>query len=271
MEYENQKMLEDFFNKKQTIPLIKRELLSSPTVIERIQKSGLDEPFALDLLIQMTLAKRSTVGALVGQLKHHYLGDHQATADALMQACQGDLVDFDPKRDQFILIFDLDAKTHDLIRQYQYLPPMVIPPLPVTGNRGSGYVSICTDSLILRDNHHEGELCLDSINRFNSVPLAINDRVVKTIRNEWKNLDRAKEDETYEEFRERVKSFEKYEKDSFFTISLMIEMGNEFHLTHKVDKRGRTYCQGYHISYQGNCWNKAVLEFANKELVRQDS
>lgn len=267
MDFENQKMLESFFNKRQTYPLVKKELLSSEAVIKRIQASLLDEAFCLDLLIQMCLAKRSTVAALVGQMKHHFDGDHQATADGLYRACEADLLDWDPAKEQFILIFDLDRKTHDLIRQYQYLPPMVVPPMEVTQNRGSGYVTITTDSLILRDNHHEGELCLDSINRFNQIPLAINDRVVKGIRNEWKNLDKQKDDETFEEFKERRKAFEKYEKDSFFTIALMMEMGNEFRLTHKTDKRGRTYCQGYHITYQGNCWNKAVIEFARKEKV----
>jgi DNA-directed RNA polymerase len=41
--------------------------------------------------------------------------------------------------------------------------------------------------------------------------------------------------------------------------------GNRFWLTHKYDKRGRTYCQGYHVSYQGNDYNKACIEFADGE------
>ena len=43
--------------------------------------------------------------------------------------------------------------------------------------------------------------------------------------------------------------------------------GNHFYLTHRYDKRGRTYAQGYYINPQGNEWNKAVLEFADKEIV----
>jgi DNA-directed RNA polymerase len=38
-------------------------------------------------------------------------------------------------------------------------------------------------------------------------------------------------------------------------------------MTHKYDKRGRTYSQGYHIQPQGSDWNKAVIEFADKEIV----
>ena len=43
--------------------------------------------------------------------------------------------------------------------------------------------------------------------------------------------------------------------------------GNDIYLTHKYDKRGRIYCQGYFISYQGTDWNKAVIELSNKEIV----
>ena len=42
---------------------------------------------------------------------------------------------------------------------------------------------------------------------------------------------------------------------------------NDIYLTHKYDKRGRVYCQGYYISYHGTDWNKAVLELSNKEIV----
>jgi DNA-directed RNA polymerase len=44
-------------------------------------------------------------------------------------------------------------------------------------------------------------------------------------------------------------------------------LGNEFYLTHRYDKRGRCYAQGYHVNPQGNDWNKAVIELAEKEVV----
>ena len=46
--------------------------------------------------------------------------------------------------------------------------------------------------------------------------------------------------------------------------------GKDIYLTHKYDKRGRVYCQGYYISYQGTDWNKAVIELSNKEIVSDD-
>lgn len=273
MDFENQHMLETLFNERQTPKLLRREILASPELLARIEASGLDEGFAIDLLSQMILHKRTTVGTLVGILHRHFIaGDsYQRCARALETAVAMDLVDYDLAAQQFILRYDVDAATQDLLRQYQYLPPMIIPPLEIENdnrNRGSGYLTVRTDSLLLQDNHHEGDLCPDSLNRFNAIPLTINTAVVKSIRNQWKQLDSPKTDETWEDFRKRLKAFERYEADAFLTIALMVEMGNRFYLTHKVDKRGRTYAQGYHINPQGNCWNKACVELATKELVR---
>ena len=200
MDFENQKMLETFFNAKQTPLLLRRELLSSERVIIAIQKSELDEEFALDLLSQMILYKRTTLPTLVGLLRKHFAkcsNAFQACAEALHQACTKDLVDFDPVLEQFIIRFDMDQETHNLLRQYQYLPPMIVLPLTVDCNRGSGYLTIRHDSLILKHNHHEGDLALDAINNFNSIPLTINVDIVKGIRNSWKNLDKPKDSETY--------------------------------------------------------------------------
>ena len=42
-----------------------------------------------------------------------------------------------------------------------------------------------------------------------------------------------------------------------------------FYLTHAYDKRGRTYAQGYHVSYQGNDWNKACVQFGRAEALSE--
>jgi hypothetical protein len=273
MDYENQQMLERIFNEKQAIPLLHKELLDSEYIVRLIEQSQLDQGFALDLLAQMMLHKRATVATLVGLLKYHFekkLNPYQACADALQRAAEVDLIDYDIETQKFILRFDASAAVHDLIRQYQTLPPMIVPPKPLRtfgSNRGSGYLTIRTDSLLLQDNHHGGDICTDSLQKFNQIPLSINTDVVRKIRNEWQHLDKAKPGENWNEFQERRKAFERYEKDSLFTIALMVEMGNRFYLTHKVDKRGRTYAQGYHINPQGNCWNKACIELADPELI----
>ena len=110
-------------------------------------------------------------------------------------------------------------------------------------------------------------MCLDHINRMNRLKLTINQDVVTLVKNQWRNLDKAKDGETREDFEKRKRAFEKYDRTSRDVIKLIQQEGEHFHLTHKYDKRGRTYCQGYHVSYQAAPWNKAVIEFADKELI----
>ena len=47
----------------------------------------------------------------------------------------------------------------------------------------------------------------------------------------------------------------------------MVSQGNRFYLTHKVDKRGRIYAQGYHITTQGTAFKKAMIELAEPEFI----
>ena len=280
MDYENQEMIEHMFNEKQARPLLMREISKNEELQQRIDATvaaaeGLiPREFIEDVLVHLIQAKRTTVPALAGMLRFHFAQhvdayQHVATAVAGMIAAQ--LVNFDFSRMQVVIRYDVSEQTHDLLRQYMYLPPMIIPPLKVLDdgrNRGSGYITQKHDSLLLQDNHHDGELCVDHLNACNRVPLSINEDMVKSMRNSWKNIEKQKPDETFEEYQKRLKAFEKYEKDSFLVMALMLEMGNKFYLTHKYDKRGRTYAQGYQINSQGNCYNKAVIELANKEKVQ---
>ena len=122
-------------------------------------------------------------------------------------------------------------------------------------------------SIILRNNHHNDDVCLDHINRVNKIRFVINTDTATMVKNKWRNLDKPKEGETKEDFEKRKKAFEKYDRTAKDVISLLVKEGNEFHLTHKYDKRGRIYCQGYHVSYQAAPWNKAVIEFADQEII----
>src|SRR5690606_23472348 len=109
--------------------------------------------------------------------------------------------------------------------------------------------------------------CLDHRNRVNQVALSINLDTAETIQNEWRNLDKQKPDETYQEYQKRVKAFEKYDSVAKDVLRLAVSRGNRICLTPRYDKRGRTYCMGYRVTYQGTAWNKAVIEFADKEKL----
>ena len=50
-------------------------------------------------------------------------------------------------------------------------------------------------------------------------------------------------------------------------MDTLLALSDEVYLTHKFDRRGRTYSCGYHVNTQGTDYNKAVLGLKNKELV----
>lgn len=152
----------------------------------------------------------------------------------------------------------LPAEVIHFIENSAYLPPMVCEPLELKGNYDSGYLSH-KDSLILGNgNHHDGNICLDVLNTMNKVALKLDVDFLTSVHEEpTYELDTAEKRDMWLDF--------KAESNRMYL--LMLDLGNEFYLTHKVDKRGRIYAQGYHISTQGTAYKKAMIELANEEVV----
>jgi len=146
----------------------------------------------------------------------------------------------------------------EFIRNSEYLPPMVCEPLELTHNYSSGYLTH-NDSLILGSgNHHDGDICLDVLNKMNKVALRIDTDFVSSF----------EEEPTFEfETPEQHQNWINFKRQSYEFYMLMVEQGNKFYLTHKNDKRGRIYASGYHITTQGTGFKKAMLELANEEIV----
>lgn len=258
--------LENLFHRNQLMPRVLSEFTSNEQIKEMVKRSGLKPQFCFDLLVQMSIHRRANLSTLIGLLRHHF-DDSQATADALYIAADNDLVNYAPDVELFVTIATISQDVQDEIDKYQFPLPMVIPPEPIKTNRDTGYTVHRKGSVILKNNHHDDDVCLDHLNRMNSIKLSINQKVMVMVQNQWRNLDKPKPDETLEEYKKRVKAFNKYDKHSREVMGLLLSEGNELYLTHAYDKRGRTYCRGYHVNYQGNDWNKAVVEFADKEII----
>lgn len=152
----------------------------------------------------------------------------------------------------------LPANVVEFIKNSEYLPPMVCAPLELTHNFSSGYLTH-NDSLILGSgNHHDGDICLDVLNLMNNVAMRLDTEF----------LSKVEEEPTFEiKDQEQAELWMNFKKQSYSFYELMVRCGNKFYLTHKVDKRGRIYAQGYHITTQGTAFKKAQLELANEELV----
>lgn len=280
---DSQMQLELLFAKNQLIPRIQKEFLEAGA-IAMIEDRGIPVEFGLDLLVQLVLHKRAHVAILIGILKKHFDEEEcpeQAASDMLLKAAEADLCDIvtrnevDPitqtyvRRHDAVMVFGISEDVQAELDQFQFPLPMVIEPVKLTHNAQTGYRTI-KGSIILKNNHHGDDICLDHINRVNQIPLRLNADVVAFVQNNWKNLDKQKEDETVLDFRKRKEAFAKYDRTAKDVILAMQTQGDRFWLTHRYDKRGRVYSQGYHINYQGSDWNKACIEFADGEPLNQE-
>lgn len=263
----NQLDLEQFLSSKQLIPRIEAEFLSQGEEGFRdyLASKGIPYKFGLDLIVQMAIHKRAKLSTLVGLLRHHY-NDSQQTAHMIYLAAEADLVDYSTTLKMFQVVMDISRECQEELDRFQYPLPTVVPPKELRDNRDTGYY-ISRGSVILKKNHHTDDVCLDHINRLNSIPLTLDMHTAKMISNRWRNLDKAKEGETHEEFMRRRKQFEKYDRTAKDVMSLIQKINDHFYMTWKYDKRGRCYSQGYHINPQGTPWNKAVILFHEQEVT----
>ena len=261
--------MEKLFHKNQLFPRIKGEFTECQEFDfeGHMLEHGIDPEFGFDLLVQMVLHKRAHLPTLVGALRKHFDGDCQKTANELHKAAAADLVDWSPVSRQFIVKYGISDDVQADLDRYQYPLPMVVEPKELKDNHDTGYY-ISHNSVILRQNHHDEDVCLDHLNKVNKTRFRINQQVATTIKNRWRNLDKPKPDEDVGEYQKRVKAFEKYDRTAHDVMQhLGLAAEGKFYLTHKYDKRGRTYCQGYVVNYQGTAWNKAVIELANHQIV----
>jgi DNA-directed RNA polymerase len=223
--------------------------------------------FGFDLLVQMALHKRTKLETLVGILYHHF-NDAQITADMLKRAAEADLMDWDNQLRIFVVRFTIDAEVQTELDRFQFPLPMVVKPRTLTSNRDTGYIlNGSGSSVILKKNHHEGDVSLDHLNRLNAMRFTINLDVAENVQNTWRSLSKPKPGETRDKWEKRKRTFDKYNRVAKNVIDTLMAHSDSFYFTHRYDKRGRTYCMGYHCTYQGNDWNKSCIEFADKEIV----
>lgn len=209
----------------------------------------------------------------------------QTMAEVLAVLCPLDLYDINKaSRDASLMLVSRITLPDELtkaIKECRYLPPMVCTPLEVENNYSSGYLTH-KDSLILGSgNHHNGDICLDVINTVNAVRLSLNTEFLKSVEEdpntefspEQMHESAAKKGKTITQA-EAIKRSELQKEQwkltkvqSYETYLLMHTHGNVFHLTNKVDKRGRLYSQGFHINTQGTAFKRAAIDFADKEIV----
>lgn len=258
--------LEKLYNKNQLHRRLEREFSSSSlNFVEHMQANGIPIDFGMTVLIQISLHKRRDVPKMIG-LVRHLAPNTQSAADMLMLCAESDLINYDNQARQFIVQWGISQDVQDELDRYQFPLPMVLEPRQLRENTDTGFL-LGQGSVVLRGNHTRDDVNLDHLNRVNTIPFSIDFETAAMIKNQWKNLDKRKEGETPFEFNARKRAFEKYDRVAHDVMLKITEHDNRHFMTHRYDKRGRVYCQGYHVNYQGTSWNKAVVQLADKEMV----
>ena len=187
-----------------------------------------------------------------------------------------DLFDNKKTREGWIVIsrVELDTEVTQYADNALYLPPLIIKPRKVRHNRDSGYITQRGESLILGfyENHHDDNICLDVLNTLNSNEYELDTDFINQYEEQWHREELSQQE--YEElshadreiYNMDAKTWKKFQEQGKFFQTLMIHHGNSFYLCNKVDKRGRIYATGYHISTQGSSFKKAMVNFKHREI-----
>lgn len=155
-----------------------------------------------------------------------------------------------------------------------YLPPMIIKPRTLRHNRDSGYITQRGESLILGfyENHHDEDICLDVLNKLNANEFELDTDFISAQTEKWHKeqlnpeeyADLSHEDKLIYEMDEA--NWRNFQEQGYKIQTLLLYRGNSFYFQNKVDKRGRIYTSGYHVSPQGSSFKKAMLNLKKKEI-----
>lgn len=173
----------------------------------------------------------------------------------------------------------LTAEQRVIAERGMYIPPSIERPRKLKTNRDSGYASLKGESLILGGSykHHEGDICLDVLNKQNNIPLCINEDFLNAVPEQRKKtMEDIKESliekgmkgkELYDALRQEEYNWYIHCELSNMVYNLMLDAGNKFFICNKVDMRGRVYAQGHHINPMGASFKKCMIELHKKEKV----
>lgn len=135
---------------------------------------------------------------------------------------------------------------------------------PVLSNNNAGYESnqfhVITGGSL---KQHDGDLCLDHINRMNAVCYSVDTRITRftepTFSDEPKWLSSKARYENPVEIEARRKQFNQWKDELPSRVNLLMRGSNRFFYKHRNDTRGRTYVKAWHLDFIGNKYARALV------------
>ena len=218
------------------------------------------EELLIDVLAVIIPTPKTTITSIVGQTAHMLPISYEIAvkrmSEILYQMAVSDLIEMTPAHnsDDGVIIIEnvycLSDKLLHHLNKVRFVPPMVCEPRTVKHNKDSGYLTFRSPIMSKSYNQHEGDLCLDVMNLTNKCVFSIDIDFLKAAKDTLV-------DETLNQMTNE-------------TCVDLFHWGNKFYFNNFYDARGRMYCRGYHLSYQGNSYRKAMLNFHKTEEIKVD-
>ncbi len=210
--------------------------------------------WGIELLLEvlcMTQKEQSFI-ELLGKLTAK-TQDVDMSIDLLLSMSEHDLINIDVqgKKISVICVYEFDIPEVD---KHVVLSKNVIEPVTVNDYE-YGHAIL---GGYLKQNRYNGlvNICLDHLDRLNNIKLSLN----ITLMNNRVMQPSDKQIGT-PEWKEFKRCLYKHYQDIVFAHE------NKFNIIHKYDNRGRCYTNSYYANYQGNDFQKAVIQLINKEIV----
>lgn len=222
----------------------------------------------LDVLVQTVLIAQDYIPLIsvcsAKQIKGMGKQDSATTVGEILSVIdKTDLILWDLENKSIIIKSNilLSDELNNRLKLQCTLPPLLYTPRVLRHNNSCAYLSIPKDSLILGDkeNQHNDFICLDTLNTLNSQALCLDLDICYKFYKEF-NANPSTEDYTTQK-----KTYDDCKEQFDFFVSKIQD--RVIYFTHKFDKRGRVYSQGYQMNTQGTSFDKACINLKTKEYV----
>lgn len=267
-------MQEDFFQSK-NMEIRKLEGVDLEEMVFNIMIILMQQDFHYFEMTKVVAAamKCTPFGEVIDELdgdtpSKAYMRGIACTCSILVILAEADLIDITPAYRSVSgtvmvsLPFSFDGETGKAIKRAKFLPPMLCKPKVIKSNKESGYLSFNSHRITKRLQQHDGDICLDVVNLVNSIPYTLNVGVLNSTEDSFE----FKEDKPHDEEKQK-QLFDNHILATKQTAIEMIALGNKFYFEWFVDYRGRMYDRGYELHIQGNCYKKAMLDFAEPRKI----
>ena len=170
-------------------------------------------------------------------------------------------------------LYGVSSEVTDIINTGMYLPPMLVPPKPITKNSESGYLVGSKSVLLGKHSYHEYALPLDVINKDNAVKFCIDTRMLafketpKNPHDSGEKYDAVPNWAKPAYVKRKTQAFDEMCAVSTQVYDMLIDNGNCFYIPNRLDERLRYYSQGYHVNHQGSSYKRAFIDLCEKEVI----